>query len=330
MRGRKSIRRAGNIIDIMKAILSRLRAIAPFETNLLEAFLLRLGLALLVWRLFPLATFPNEPAPNGLARIPGVTFTWLDRPEVLALCQWIMLAALILFVLHRFAGAALVVITSLLIASGTLANSQSAEVTHHSQIIALTMLALTIWYFAGRAKGMLPSGPANGRIDWHRNAMFIVMQVIIATYMVSVVSKMYYSEGEWIKRAANIPVQLEKNRLASHYNQVGRQPERDRMTFEERLQEATQDAFIASPTLARASMTAGMLLEAFCFLALLGRRPALAVGLLLIAFHLVISWTMNLTFRYHLYLLALYFVAVPWWTTRLIPESWRNHRVIPG
>lgn len=314
----------------LKAIHTRLLAIRPFETNLLEAFLLRAGVALVVWRLFPLSTFPEEPVPNGLARLPGVTFTWLDNPDVIAACQWIMAVALVLFVLRRFTGIALVTITSLLIAAGTLANSQSTEVTHHSQIVTLVMLATTVWHFVGRKRGLLSPGPAAGRLDWHRNAMFIVMQVIVATYMVSVVSKMWYSEGEWIKRAANIPVQLEKNRLASHYNQVGRAPERAHATLDERLQDATQDAFIASPTLARAAMTSGMLIEAFCFLALLGRRQALAAGLLLISFHLIISWTMNLTFRYHLYLLALYFVAVPWWFTRLLPESWRNHRFIPG
>lgn len=316
----------------MIAFLQRIRNFfAPFEVSLLEAFLLRAGLAYAVWTLFPLQTFPTEPYPNGLARLlPGDNFTWLNDPSTLAVCRWLMAGALVLYVTHRFAFIAYPIICCLLIASGTLANSQSVEVTHHSQVITMVMLAQAVWYFTDiwQRRGKPRDHGQSQR--WHQLAFYFSIQVFMAGYMVSVVSKMVYSEGEWISRSAYIPVQLEKNILMDHYN-VANMPEAMKPAGAEQswfdqldIPRKTQDLFIAQPNTARLAMTTGMLLEAFCFLALAGRRTALVYGLLLMFFHLIIAWTMNLTFKYHLSLLALYFVGIPYWITRLVPASRRN------
>ena len=320
----------------MIALLQRVRNFfAPFEVTLLEAFLIRAGLAYAVWTLFPLQTFPGEPHPNGLARLlPGDNFTWLDNPDIMAICRWLMAGALVLYVTHRLAFVAYPVICFLLIASGTLANSQSPQVTHHSQVITMVLLAQAVWYFTDlwQRRGKRRDPAESQR--WHRLAFYFSIQVFMAGYMVSVVSKMVNSEGEWIARSAYVPVQLEKNILMDHYNvanlpdsmkpQGGEQHWFDKLDIPRK----TQDLFIARPNLARLALTTGMLLEAFCFFALAGRRVALVYGLLLVLFHLMISWTMNLTFKYHLSLLALYFVGIPYWITRLVPAAKRNPAVL--
>lgn len=320
----------------MIALLQRIRKFfAPFDVSLLEAFLLRAGLAYAVWTLFPLQTFPTEPHPNGLARLlPGDNFTWLYDPSTLAVCRWLMAGALVLYITHRLAFLAYPTICFLLIASGTLANSQSPQVTHHSQVIAMVMLAQCVWYFTDlwQRRGKPRDHGQSQR--WHRLAFYFSIQVFMAGYMVSVVSKMVNSEGRWIERSAYIPVQLEKNILMDHYN-VANHPEATKPEAGEHgwfdqldMPRKTQELFIARPNLARLTLTTGMLLEAFCFLALAGRRTALFYGLLLMLFHLSISWTMNLTFKYHLALLAMYFVGIPYWISRLVPAARRNPAIL--
>ena len=320
----------------MIALLQRWKTrLAPFETSLLEAFLIRLGLAIAVWILFPLQTYPGEPHPNGLALLlPGENFIWLHDDGVRAICRWMMAAALVLYVAHRMVWLAYPVIVGLLVASGTLTNSQSAEVTHHSQIVTLVLLGQGVWWFVG---AMGRGRTLESARRWHMLAVFFSMQIIMSGYMVSVVSKMVYSDGRWIAKAANIPVQLEKNQLMDHYNVVNL-PEAERLAAEARakrgwldrldLPERAQALVIGHPNVARLAMTTGMLLELFCFLALLGRRQALVYGVFLILFHLIISWTMNLTFKYHIALLALYFVGIPHWLTVRLPERWRNPGIL--
>ncbi|MFM7182866.1 MAG: hypothetical protein ACKO2G_15590 [Verrucomicrobiales bacterium] len=316
----------------MIAFLQRIRNIfAPFEVSLLEAFLLRAGLAYAVWTLFPLQAYPGEPYPNGLARLlPGDNFTWLNNPANIEICRWFMAGALLLYVAHRFAFLAYPIICFLLIASGTLANSQSEDVTHHSQVITMVMLAQAIWYFADLWQRRGKCRDHEQSLRWHQLAFYFSIQFFMAGYMVSVVSKMTYSDGEWITRSAYVPVQLEKNILMDHYN-VAHLPDAMKAKGGEQnwfdkldIPRKTQEIFIAQPNVARLALTTGMLLEAFCFFALAGRRVALVYGLFLIFFHLIISWTMNLTFKYHLALLALYFVGVPYWITRLLPANKRN------
>jgi hypothetical protein len=320
----------------MIALLQRIRNFfAPFEVSLLEAFLLRAGLAYAVWTLFPLQTFPGEPHPNGIARwLPGDNFTWLNDPATIEVCRWVMAGALVLYVAHRLAFLAYPIICFLMIASGTLANSQSPQVTHHSQVITMVLLAQAVWYFTDLRQRRGKRRDHAASLRWHQLAFYFSIQFFMAGYMVSVVSKMVNSDGEWIARSAYVPVQLEKNILMDHYNVANlpdaMKPKGGEQSWFDKLDipRKTQDLFIAQPNVARLAMTTGMLLEAFCFFALASRRVALVYGLSLMFFHLIIAWTMNLTFKYHLTLLALYFVGIPYWITRLLPANRRNPAVL--
>lgn len=296
----------------------------PFGVGAPEMFLFRLGLALVVWHLFPMQTYADQPVPNGLARL-GLDFTWLHNPEHLEVAQWVLLGGLVLFVLDRFSTLGLAAVFALLTAAGSLTNSQSNEVTHHSQIVTLTVLALLLghlWHMVNPPAGK-KRGPA--RIARQRTAFWLALQMICAAYMVSVVSKMVHSDGKWMINSANMPVQLEKNRLADSYNHIGLpeelldEDEKPPTGFAAQLPLRTRDLFIDHPQVARIILSSGLLLEAFCFLGLLGRLHALVVGVMLIAFHLTISLVMSLTFEYNIAILLLTFVGIPHWLTCWLP-----------
>jgi hypothetical protein len=280
---------------------------AAFAVSRPEMFLVRLGLALVVWNIFPTATFPEQPVPNGLARL-GLDFTWLHDPGAVTLCRGLLAVALVCHVLDRAARPALLVITFLLVASGTLTNSQSEQVTHSTQPVTLVVLAQAVWFWI-EPRWRRGTGAA-ARLERQRTGFRAAMLTLCAAYMVSVVSKLVESDGKWFSRAANIPVQLEKNRLADYYNQAGRVAAGDGS-----LAESTRDWFIGHPWAAGIVLGGGLVLEALCFLALTGRRAAAATGVLLILFHLTIAAVMNLTFKFNIALLLIYFVGLPYWLT---------------
>lgn len=304
--------------------------LAPFEIDAAEWFFVRLGLAIVVWMIFPMTLFPEQPTPNGLAHL-GADFTWLNDPAAMQVCKWVLGGALTLYVLNRFLWLALPVMTLLMVASGTLTNSQAAEVSHHSQPVALILLVQTVWLYVGIVRRMRGK-PAtdddrnrNIRVSatkrWFTLAVYFSIQTFCAAYMVSVVSKVVLSDGKWVKQSANFPIQLVKNDLADHYNTVNGEGQTE-PTSEGlgKFRKITQDFFVGYPNIGRAMLASGMLLEAFCFLALLSRKVASIYGILLIAFHLVISLAMGLTFTYNIILLSIFFVGMPYVLSRPIAK----------
>ncbi len=301
--------------------------LGPFSVDAPEWFFMRVGLAGIVWMLFPLTLFPNQPNPNGLARL-GMDFTWLNDPAKMQICSWLLIGAIILYVANRFLWLALPMMTGLMIATGTLTNSQSAEVSHHSQPVTLILLVQTIWLFVAmirRARGKPatdddpdPSIRIIATKRWFTLAVYFSVQTLCAAYMVSVVSKMVLSDGEWVKNSANFPIQLVKNDLADHYNVVNGPKQDKESTFQDNAQKTAQKFFIDYPNIGRAMLASGMLLEAFCFLALLSRWISCIYGVMLIIFHEIISLVMGLTFTYNMLLLTVFFVGVPWLISRPI------------
>ncbi|QQL45773.1 hypothetical protein [Sulfuriroseicoccus oceanibius] len=314
--------------------------LAPFEVDAAEWFFIRLGLAIVVWMIFPMTLFPAQPTPNGLARL-GADFTWLNDPTAMSVCKWTLGSALALYVLNRWLWLALPVMTFLMIASGTLTNSQAEEVSHHSQPVALILLVQTVWLYVGiirrmRGKPATDNDPDRSvRVSatkrWATLAVYFSIQTFCAAYMVSVVSKMVLSDGKWVKESANFPIQLVKNDLADYYNTVNGEGQTD-PTPEglERFRVITQKFFVDYPNIGRAMLASGMLLEAFCFLALLSRRIASIYGIALIAFHWVISLAMGLTFTYNIILLLIFFVGIPYLLSRPVARILPSSRQEPA
>lgn len=300
----------------------------PFAFGRGELFWMRLGIALLaIYAITGRVYETGQPDPVGLAR--WIDFTFLGRSEPLwriALFgldipfHWWTLAVaagMALYVSGRLVAPGLLVATFFVLGYGALKNSQGAA-THHLQGLALVLLVQAACY-AWRAvagRGEVDPDPSARRLETHRTAAWMGMQAFVASYVVTAVTKLVRSEFGWIRDAEFFPLQLEKARMSDYYNVLEILPGSggwfDRMTV------ALTDAFIASPTFCRAFLGAGLFLELTAFLALGGRRWALAYGLLIILFHLTVSHVMQLTFELNMLAALVLLVNIPFWIGRLV------------
>jgi hypothetical protein len=251
--------------------------------------------------------YDTTPKPTGLAISNAEWVTSIATPA--ARSSWF--AAVIVLLLMGYAlGAAPIVFTPPLLALtvlyGTLNNSQGA-ITHHLQVVSLALLAQTaylIWELVRRRKwrtGWL-GNPADreGRIVW------VTQQAVVATYVVSALTKLKESGFGWFVDAARFPIQLKKNNQMAYYNHLKAPNEAD--GYWASLPAKIEVLFLESPNLCRVVIGSGLVLELVAVLALVGRRWALAVGAVLVAFHLSISAVMSLDFRFNIYLLLIFFV----------------------
>ena len=71
----------------------------------------------------------------------------------------------------------------------------------------------------------------------------------------------------------------------------------------------------------RVLMGGGLAIELFAFVALRGRLWALGAGLAIIALHWGIDISMGLFFKYHIALVIIFYLNLPYWIGRLIPAG---------
>ncbi len=317
--------------------------LSPHPYDRTPLVLARIGLALAVWFSFPgMTTFVVQPSPNGLAHL--FDFTWLSGREPLAFgatAFQLTRTALALACLVFAAGFAdlltLPVILFATVSIGTLNNSQGA-ITHHLQIVPLVALGLwgfaVFWALRHRSWRSLALAPRWGSawLTRERWAFFTAQQMVVATYLVTALTKLQVSGLAWISDARYFPLQLMKAERMEFYNTVTTQELPPDAGFADALTARIAHAFTEYPDLARAGLAAGLFLELFACLALIGPRWSAAMGAVLIVFHLTISRVMNLTFTFNIALLATLFVIPPvvagliaWSRNRT-----RRTKVIPG
>lgn len=286
-----------------------------------EHFLMRALFAGVVWHLLQGQIYEvGQPLPVGLARI--FDFTFLEPDKIQKWCNIGAAACLLIYIWGRFLALVLPPLCFLVLGYGALVNSQGAA-THHMQVVGLVLLVQTVWYLWRAVAGRLRIDPSSARTrqDAHRMAPWLSMQTVAATYVVTAITKLYESGGNWIRDAKFFPLQLEKAQQSDYYNRL-ENASREGEWFGG-LNQAITDAFMASPGLCRAVLASGLVLELFAFLALWGRKSAAAYGLLLILFHLSISRVMSLNFDLNIYLLAIFFINVPFWLRRPFTSSGR-------
>jgi membrane protein implicated in regulation of membrane protease activity len=262
------------------------------------------GLFALVVALHMPGALPSDPlaAPNGLARLVDLSF--LSDPTAFSVSQYLLWAALILYVLRIAWGVVLPYITFLSLAVGSLQNSRGA-IGHHLQIVSLVLLAQTAAYFYSRfvrdrdRKDKPPKSAGENRmINWSQ-------QAIAATYLVSGLAKLINSHGMWVFQSPLVAVQIVKTTEQDYYNTL------DPNRYGAGL--ATAEWIVQHPLLVTLMAAAGLILELTAPLMLLGRRWALFYGLGLVLFHESIHRVMKLHFANNEYLIWIYLVNVPFW-----------------
>lgn len=282
-----------------------------------EMAVIRLLIALVVWRLWPQSVdFVGQPSPAGLALLVEHWFdwhlAWLSHPTAGTLSSALLAALLVVYVSGAAPILSCFAITLLLSLMGALENSQGFT-THHGQVVTLVMLAqflghgwqrLSTW----KRPDLMAMTPADRRLREHRAGLFAAQQAVVATYVISAITKYKASGFGWIADAQYFPLQILKARQADFYSTLD--PEtavagHDRVTLW--MEQAMTSSTLATQIL----VGSALILEFGAVLALLGRWWGVGISLLLISFHLTVSKVMGLNFRYNIWLLAILFLLPP-------------------
>ena len=281
----------------------------PVEFGRVERFFMRLLFALAAASQIPESLeHLSISQPNGLARIVNLGFL-LDA-QVLAILRYVQWVALLLYVLRVGWALVLPYLALLSIAAGTVNNSHGA-ISHHFQILSLVLIAQTCahYYARFRQRETVDPGGENLMIFWSQ-------QMIVATYLVSALTKLINSSVKWFIEAPFIAVQVVKTNDQSYYNMLDASARTADIAMAEWI--------VQHPLLVTIMMAGGFFLELLAPLALLGRRFALLFGVGLLAFHKAIDFVMELQFVYNEYLLWIYFVNVPFWM--IVAARWWSSR----
>ncbi len=236
----------------------------------------------------------TQTVPIGLAQF--FDLTWAASPIFASVAPFIFYAALAVYLWGKFPATSTAILLGLFTIYGTLENSQGS-IHHTAQIIGYPLFGQLLYFLfirkdASPSKGL--PGPAQASI-----------QAVAAAYVVSAFSKLIRSGFGWVNEIPNVSLQLEKNRLADYYNTLIEPPE-------------VVSSFIADllngfPLLGQAFFSTGLFLELTAFVALFGRRWALAWGLGLWGLHVGITEMMHLGFFYNKAILVVFFINPPFW-----------------
>ncbi len=276
----------------------KLRA-AAIEYEWYERFAMRCFFAFALSKLIPISleAFPIT-TPNGLARLFDLRF--LLNPETFAICRACFLFALVLYAMRIGWSIVLPFLTLAAVLVGTVINSNGA-ISHYSQIVSLVLCAQTVAHFTNvfHRRQNLTNAQNEYRV------IFWSQQAIVATYLVSGLTKLLRTSGMWIIQSPKVALQIIKTTDQDYY---------DRLDLASRSHgQVIADWIVHHPLPVALLLGAGLVLELTTPLALLGRIWALVYGLSLIAFHESIQRVMKLGFPFNEYLAWIYLVNVPFW-----------------
>jgi hypothetical protein len=288
----------------------------PTEFANYELVIMRLLFAWVVWDTLPLAvTLSEQPVPVGLGR--WFDFGFFSDPTFYSICRVVMVAALALYVIGRWLWIALPVAFFIVVGPGTLEASQGAN-QHATNLVALILLVQMIWYVVAKIR----KTPTH---EGHVLGAFYAQQTIAAGYVVSALSKIM-ADGNWLIGAMkNYPLQMIKTARQNHFNTLEPAKEAARDGFLGWLAQWVQPLFAPmEQALMHSAMWRGLLLgsgfllELLAFVALVGRKSAALMGVSIIFFHFAIYMVMGLKFQYHMAVVAIFFVGVPYWIVKAV------------
>ncbi len=274
----------------------------PFELGSLEMLVMRAAFAALAfWNIkWETAPYTEQKFPTGLAHF--FDLTWLGHHPPGDLTQYAVMAFLVLYVIGILPSLGFLPTAVFATLIGTLINSKA--INHSWQMVTMMGLAQVLVYAWPRR--------TDAGLDWkivvrpdlrrHRQAVFAVLTVIAASYVVCGVVKIVNSDGLWIHKAPFLAVQLLKTHYSHFYDTLNMPPEW--------LQTITE-FLLEHPWVARIVFGAGLIIELLGFVILINRRWAFLGGVAIIALHLSISRLMNLNFEAHMFAALIYCVNIP-------------------
>jgi len=252
------------------------------------------------------APFSAQPKPHGLAKPLeklGIDLAFLGQPGPAGVVYGGFLVATVLYALGIALPLALGWMFFSLLLHGTFHNSQGS-IHHHLQLITCVVGVQWIASMIGACgRGglrnwlSLDATAENRLVNW-------TQQAIAAAYVVSALSKLVISKGQWIWDTPRFGIQLAKAVDQDYYDHL--RPGTETPAW-------LPDWLLDHPWLARLIFGPAMPLEFFAFLALRNRSLGALYALALIVFHLTVSSLMSLDFRYNVQMMIVYLVNVPFW-----------------
>jgi hypothetical protein len=282
-----------------------------------ETLCMRAGFAAVLWWEFPsLHQLPPAgaplPFPHALAQ--WIDLTWALDAGAFAALRVALLAAAALYVAGVALPFAALTMLGCYMVAGTLRNSLGA-IGHMHQLMTLVLLGQTLatwsWLVAHRSRtAWLGRAPA----ALHAHATRVTLQIIAASYVLSGITKLLTTDGEWLLQTRFAPVQLEKTRWQEFHNTL--------VMPETPLGDLVSRLCLEHGWVCVAFFGPGLLVELGAFAMLLGRVPALVAGGAIVLMHVLIALTMALDFLQNAAIVFLFAVNAPYWLTRR--HVWRG------
>jgi len=261
------------------------------------------------------APFADQPRPHGIAKPLeklGLKLTFLGQPEPARIIHQGYLIALGLYVLGLALPISLGWMFWALVLHGTFHNSQGS-IHHHLQLLTCVVGAqwiaslIAVTRRGPRQWLQLDTASENRLVDWSQ-------QVIVAGYVVSALSKLLISKGQWMWDTPRFGIQLAKAVDQDYYDHL--RPGTDTPDW-------LPDWLLEHPWRARLIFGPALPLEFFAFLALRNRRLGALYAIALIGFHMSVSALMSLDFRYNVQMMTVYLINVPFWLWWWARGRWR-------
>lgn len=251
--------------------------------------------------------YDSQDVPNGIARFMDLTF--LANPGVYPALRVAIVIALGIYVSGFLLPLALPFLLVSHVMVRTLYNSQG-WVHHGYQMVSMVLLAQTVvvLVFAVHRLTTRHPFPFTGGRTRNSYLLFYSQMAIVLLYVVSVVSKVDRSDGQWFFKSHYIGLQVVKAERDRFYADLA-PPEPGDVP--------TARLMLAHPNFTRLFLGVGVLLEFVAFLALAGRLPALAIAVALIGFHRSIAALMSIYFHFNEMLLVIFLINIPYWIYRL-------------
>ena len=277
-----------------------------FHLNEMESAVMRVGFAILIflsikWETGNLTMVKPEDA-VGLAKFFDLTF--LSRMGTTGFWKWLTAMSLAAYAAGRLPALTMLPALFFAVGIGTLNASQGAH-NHSTQLC--TMILIGQWFVYA-----LPLGTRGGvRLkNWltpdlqiHRRAFQVSLIIFAACYVVSALVKLQNSDWLWFYRVVpGLAVELQKTNWSAYYDTLEPVPQ---------VLATTVNLMNEHPWMARLFFGAGLLIELFAFVIVLGRRWAFFMGLAIVIMHLSISHLMQLDFWYHIWAAVIFLLNFP-------------------
>jgi hypothetical protein len=274
-----------------------------------EGLLLRLGLAAVIWFAFfnvdP--SYTRQPHPNGFAEY--IDFTFLADPSTWDTLKLIAAAALVAYVCGWVVPLSLGYILLLMIAYGTLRNSQG-NIHHGSQALTTVVLGQWIAYLIVAIRDNQRAWYSLFKnVGAHSKSYFYSQQAVVAGYVCAGIAKIgkgkpSWSLGwHWVDQIPNMSVMVTRNGVQNSYSEADG---RALMEHGERMGRLIAE----NPLLAKLLIAPGLYMELLIVFALCNRRLAVWIGLALLVMHWLIAYIMQLRFPLNELVIALFFINV--------------------